>query len=583
MNKQGWFPARIPTDVSQIVVDILSWTIALYIALSLRFDFSLSEEVMSHFFQLALITSIAQLMFGGVLHLYRSRLKIASWLELKSLIVTTLVVAFSMSIFLFFGEFDGVPRGLYLSAAPIYLLFSGGVRVLRRTFRERAKSSNQSRKAIIYGAGSVAETLIPQLISDKSQSLTPVGLIDDDPSKKNRWLHGTKIYGGWKDFDQVVERTSAEVLIICISQPEFSLLKLVEETCMSLDIELLVFPGVVESLRGKNSPKDLRSVTIDDIVARRSIQIDIENISNYIAGKRVLVTGAGGSIGAELCQQISALKPSKLMLLDRDETLLQNTQILISGNGLLESEDLILADIRDKERISSIFAKGKPEVVFHAAALKHLPLLEKYPDEAYKSNVEGTLNVLTASAEVGVSTFVNISTDKAADPTSYLGKSKKLAEELTAWFAASTGHKYLSVRFGNVLGSRGSMIPTFETLITRNLPITITDPEVTRFFMTIPEACELVLQSGTLGAGQEVLILDMGSPVSILEIANRMIYRSRKNIEVVFTGLRPGEKLHEELYGSEELRIQTEHPLISKTKSQTASPTEVENRWRFEI
>ncbi|MDR2997025.1 MAG: polysaccharide biosynthesis protein, partial [Microbacterium sp.] len=264
--------------------------------------------------------------------------------------------------------------------------------------------------------------------------------------------------------------------------------------------------------------------------------------------------------------------PAELIMLDRDETGLQQAQLGTAGHGLLDTKDVVLANIRDVETLNGIFEDRRPEVVFHAAALKHLPMLEQYPDEAWKTNVLGSLNVIRAAMSVGVTHFVNVSTDKAANPTSVLGHSKRVAEKLTAWAGAQTGLNYVSVRFGNVIGSRGSMLPTFQTLIAAGGPVTVTHPEATRYFMTIPEACQLVIQAGGIGRVGEVLILDMGEPVSILEVAKRMISMSGKKIEIVFTGLRHGEKLHEELVGDRESLERPFHPSISHTHADTISP-----------
>lgn len=259
-------------------------------------------------------------------------------------------------------------------------------------------------------------------------------------------------------------------------------------------------------------------------------------------------------------------------MLDRDETGLHGVQIAISGHGLLDSDDVVLADIRDKQAIQEIFVRRKPEVVFHAAALKHLPMLEQYPEEAWKTNVLGTLNVLTASLSVGVKTFVNISTDKAANPISVLGHSKRTAERLTAWAAVQSEESYLSVRFGNVIGSRGSVLPTFIAQIQAGGPVTLTDPEVTRYFMTIPEACQLVIQAGAIGRPGEALILDMGDPIKIMDVAKRVIASSGREIDIVITGLREGEKLHEELFGTSEHDERPFHPKITHTTVPPLSP-----------
>ncbi|MGL5853248.1 MAG: UDP-N-acetylglucosamine 4,6-dehydratase family protein, partial [Phycicoccus sp.] len=294
------------------------------------------------------------------------------------------------------------------------------------------------------------------------------------------------------------------------------------------------------------------------------ISLDMAAIAEQIGGKRVLVTGAGGSIGSELCRQISRFGPARLLMLDRDESGLHATQLSVEGQALLDSDDLLLCDIRDVEALRAVFERTRPQVVFHAAALKHLTMLERYPEEAMKTNVVGTLNVLEAARLVDVETFVNISTDKAAQPTSVLGWSKRVAERYTANYDRDHAGRYVSVRFGNVLGSRGSVIPAFMEQIQRGGPVTVTHPEVERYFMLIPEACQLVLQAAAIGAGGEVMVLDMGRPVKILEVANTMIELSgRTDVDIVFTGLRLGEKLSEELFSPGEDARPTGHPLIT--------------------
>jgi FlaA1/EpsC-like NDP-sugar epimerase len=320
----------------------------------------------------------------------------------------------------------------------------------------------------------------------------------------------------------------------------------------------------------------LRDVDVEDVIGRRPVDTDVTAIAAYITGKRVLVTGAGGSIGSELCRQLQKFGPAELIMLDRDESALHAVELSIYGQALLESPELALVDIRDAEAVRDVFVQHRPHVVFHAAALKHLTLLERYPREAMKSNVIGTLNVLEAASEVGVRHFVNISTDKAANPTSALGHSKRLAEQLTSWFSESRDEtKFLSVRFGNVLGSRGSVLHAFTAQIDRGGPVTVTDPQVTRFFMTVPEACQLVIQAGAIGRPGEALVLDMGEPVNIADMARRMIAMSGKSVDIIFTGLRKGEKLHEELFTRGEGGSRPLHPLITHVRVPPLSPTEV--------
>jgi dTDP-glucose 4,6-dehydratase len=291
----------------------------------------------------------------------------------------------------------------------------------------------------------------------------------------------------------------------------------------------------------------------------------------------VLITGAGGSIGSELARQVHRFGPRELILLDRDESALHGVQLSIYGRGLLDTPDMVLADIRDEETVARVFARHRPEVVFHAAALKHLPMLEQYPDEGWKTNVLGTRNVLRSARANGCQRFVNVSTDKAADPTSVLGRTKRTAEQLTAWYAQGTPGTYLSVRFGNVLGSRGSMLHTFTSQIRSGGPVTVTHPEVTRYFMTIPEACALVIQAGAVGAPGEVLVLDMGEPVSILGVAQRLIAQSGQHIDIVFTGLRPGEKMHEVLLSDAERGQRRSHPMITHVTVPPLSPADLQD------
>jgi FlaA1/EpsC-like NDP-sugar epimerase len=320
------------------------------------------------------------------------------------------------------------------------------------------------------------------------------------------------------------------------------------------------------------------------LIGPRDVGPEFEALgAQAIKGRRVLVTGAGGSIGSELCRQIMRFEPAELIAVDRDETALQQTQLAISGTGLLDTREVVLADIRDSDALLEIFLERRPEVVFHAAALKHLPMLEQYPAEAWKTNVVGTLNVLRAARLVDVETFVNVSTDKAANPSSVLGHSKRLAERLTAWFGAATGKGYVSVRFGNVLGSRGSVLPLFTALLEDGRPLTVTHPDATRYFMSIVEACQLVIQAGAFGRAGEVLVLDMGQPVRILDVARRMIEHSGRDVEIVFTGLRAGEKLHEELVGDGELAHHPVHPRVSHAVVPPLDPASADREWQGDV
>ncbi len=324
-----------------------------------------------------------------------------------------------------------------------------------------------------------------------------------------------------------------------------------------------VLPPVSELFGAEVSVADLRPITEADLLGRHEIDTDMDEIAGYVTGQRVLVTGAGGSIGSELCRQIYRFAPAELVMLDRDESALHAVQLSIEGRAMLDTPNLIVADIRDGARIEKVFELKRPEVVFHAAALKHLPLLEMHPGEALKTNVWGTQNLLDAARRHAVLKFVNISTDKAADPCSVLGYTKRVAERLTASTADQSPGTYLSVRFGNVLGSRGSVLTTFRSQIDSGGPVTVTHPDVTRYFMTVEEAVQLVIQAGAVGGDGEALVLDMGEPVRIDDVARRLIEQADRRVEIVYTGTRPGEKLHEILLGSGEADHRPRHPLIS--------------------
>jgi FlaA1/EpsC-like NDP-sugar epimerase len=334
-------------------------------------------------------------------------------------------------------------------------------------------------------------------------------------------------------------------------------------------------PPVRELFGGDVGVADIRAVTVADLLGRHEIAIDLPSIAGYLTGRRVLVTGAGGSIGSELCRQVHNLAPAELIMVDRDESALHAVQLSIEGRALLDTPNLVLLDIRDQPRLARLFAERRPEVVFHAAALKHQPLLERHPGEAVKTNIWGTLSVLDVAAATGVDRFVNISTDKAADPCSVLGYSKRIAERLTAHVASETEGTYLSVRFGNVLGSRGSMLGTFQAQIASGGPITVTHPEVTRYFMTVEEAVQLVIQAGAIGRDGEALVLDMGQPVAIADVARRLAELAERPVEIIYTGLRPGEKLHEILLGTDEEDVRPVHHLVSHVEVPALSPDDV--------
>ncbi|WP_354233532.1 nucleoside-diphosphate sugar epimerase/dehydratase [Arthrobacter sp. UYEF3] len=568
----------------QLFLDSMSWVVAIVLALLLRYEMGIRAEQFAGAFAIAAVAVAAQVLAGYALALYRGRYPFGSFQEARALVFVTVIVAASVTAsLLVVYEAINIGRSVGLIAFPFACLFMGAARYAKRLYVEgKTRPGDEAQNTLIYGAGFLGNSLLTRMLQDPESPYFPVGLIDDDPAKKHLRLSGVQVLGRGDDLPAIIRRTRAKVLVLAFAHVEAPIVRRISDAVAGLNIRVLVLPPLRDMLGGgaPDGFSDFRDVAVEDLIGRRPVDIKVEEIAGYIKDKRVLVTGAGGSIGSELCRQIVQFAPAELIMLDHDETGLQHTQISITGRGLLAGRDTVLANIRDGEALLDIFEDRRPEVVFHAAALKHAPLLQQYPVEAWKTNVCGTLNVLRAAQHVGVSHFVNISTDKAANPTTALGHSKRVAEKLTAWMAGKTASKFVSVRFGNVMGSRGSMVPLFTEQIRVGGPVTVTDPDVTRFFMTIPEACQLVIQAGAIGRGGDVMILDMGEPVRIVDVAQRMIAMSGKKVDIIYTGLRPGEKLHEELVGTGELDQRPLHPKISHTLATEQNPDKLDlNVW----
>lgn len=559
--------------------DVAMWTLATLFLTVVRYDLTLSQHQIDSIFYYALVAAALQIVLGFVFQVYLGRNKVGSFAEVVQLGALVFVVAFIV----WFGALmfeSHLPHGVASVVPALALLgmVSGrmGVRMLRAVESRRSFAVLEAPWALVYGAGDAGEQVARLVDTAVHPPYSLVGFVDDDPEKRFLRIRGYRVWGRGEDLIEVAKDKGAEVVIFAISDASRELMDSVATRCKEAGLKLVVIPPVREMIDGQVDLSKLRAFNVEDLLGRRPIETDLSAISEYLNGKVVLVTGAGGSIGSELSRQLKRMGPSKLLLLDRDESALHSVQLSIYGQGLLDTDDMVLCDIRDEEALRKIFLRHRPQVVFHAAALKHLPMLEQYPEEGWKTNVLGSLNVLTVAREVGVERFVNISTDKAADATSVLGQTKRLAERLTAQFAEETGMPYLSVRFGNVLGSRGSVLYTFRAQIERGGPLTVTHPDVTRFFMTIPEACELVLQAGAIGQPADVLVLDMGEPVKIVDVAKRLIEESgRTDIRIEYTGLRPGEKMHEVLFSQGEDYDKSRHPLISRVSVPPLAPEDV--------
>ena len=472
-----------------------------------------------------------------------------------------------MTIRFFDRSINPFPRSVILVGGCAGLFLIAANRYIWRLIREqlRRPTERTAVKILVYGAGEGGIQMVNTMLRNPSSMYLPVGFIDDNPETHRLSISGVPVLGGRESLAEARTKTGASTLLIAIPSADSELINAISTQAQTLNMDVKVVPPVQNLNERPLDPSDIRDLTDEDLLGRRKIQIDLQQISEYLVNRRVLVTGAGGSIGSELCRQLARFNPAELIMLDRDESALHEVQLSIHGRALLDTPQTVLADLRDQATINHIFETRKPEVVFHAAALKHLPLLERYPSEAYQTNVLGTTTLLKAAQKTNVQVFVNISTDKAANPISVLGYSKRIAERVTSYFGLhSNSGKYISVRFGNVLGSRGSVLMSFRDQIEKGGPVTVTHRGVTRYFMTISEAVQLVIQAGAIGNNGEVLVLDMGNPVSIYDVAAQLVRNSRKQVEIEIVGLRSGEKVHEELFGDGEVDARPEHPLISQ-------------------
>jgi FlaA1/EpsC-like NDP-sugar epimerase len=558
----------IPTESAGLLrafLDVTVWMAALLFAAYLRLDFTLDGLDLGRVLQLFGFMIVVQGIAGYTFSIYRRRWRYGSIDEVGALIRTAAITTTALFIADYFIEPRFVPLSSVIGGGFVGLVGMAGIRYIWRQMFESGRVPTSALPTIVFGAGEAGAEMVRSFLRNPTSPYLPVAILDDSPVHQRQEVARVSVEGTQHDMETVMRRYDARVLLIAIPSASPELLSQLSDRAADLALTVKILPPVSELFGETPGTQHIRDLTEADLMGRHEIKTDVEAIAQYLTGKRVLVTGAGGSIGSELCRQIARFAPEKLLMLDRDETALHSLQLSIEGRALLDSPNLLLNDIRDVQHLKNLFTEFQPQVVFHAAALKHLSLLEMHPGEALKSNVWGTQNVLDAAETVGVERFVNISTDKAANPTSVLGYSKRLAERLTAQKASTvqTG-TYVSVRFGNVLGSRGSMLPAFKEMIAKGGPVTVTHPDVTRFFMTIPEAVQLVINAGAIGKQGEVLVLDMGEPVKIDEVARRLIKHARRpDVDVVYTGLRPGEKLHEDLFGDDEPDVRPIHPLIS--------------------
>ena len=559
------------TGLIQFILDIVAWSAAATMALLMR---SLLQDVpnIGSLAQDTLLRAlpavvIIQAVTGYVVGIYRHRWRYGSFDEVKGLIVSATVTTTILLLLRFMDRSaDAFPRSAIVAGGILGLFFTAASRYTWRLAREQLRRPTEltAQKLLVYGAGEGGIQIVNTMLRNPNSPFLPVAFLDDNTATHKLSISGVPVLGGREAIAKVALRTGAKTLLIAIPSADSTLISEISEVARDARLEVKILPAVQSLNEYTVDTSLIRDLTDEDLLGRHRVKINLDEISQYLVNRRVLVTGAGGSIGSELCRQLVRFNPAELIMLDRDESALHELQLSIYGRALLDTPQTVLADLRDERAINDLFETRKPQVVFHAAALKHLPLLERYPHEAYQTNVLGTSTMLKASQRAGVEVFINISTDKAANPISVLGFSKRIAERLTADFAFRSGPgKYISVRFGNVLGSRGSVLMSFRDQISKGGPVTVTHRGVTRYFMTISEAVQLVIQAGAIGSTGEVLVLDMGKPVNIHDVAEQLVRNSGKPIKIEVVGLRVGEKVHEELFGDGELDERPRHPLIS--------------------
>ena len=518
----------------------------------LRFDFKLQGAGYRHvILQTLPILLVIKLSVFWRFRLFSGWWKYVGMSDLLDIVKASFVSSpiLYLAVYFIFGV-TGYPRSTFLIDMLLTIVFIGGARFVVRAYSEQARSSPVGVNTLIVGAGSAGNLIVRELKVNPSLGYNPVGFVDDCPSKKGGSMQGLKILGTTDDLPELIERHKVSRMLIAIPSARGEEIRHIIDKCHESKIEFQILPPMAKLINDSISMSQVRTVNIDDLLSRELVRLDLDEIGTKLQGKTILVTGAGGSIGSEIVRQVAKFKPAKLILFERSESDLHKMDLELAGNFPKLHYLPVIGDILDVFRLKEVLAEHRPQVIFHAAAYKHVPMMEKNCFQAISNNVIGTYNLAILANRFGVEDFVMISSDKAVRPTNIMGVTKRIAE-LIILGLQDHSTKFVSVRFGNVLGSNGSVIPLFKEQIEQRKPVTVTHPEAIRYFMTIPEAAQLVLQASTMGRGGEIFVLDMGKPVKILELAKNLIRLSGlepdRDIPIVFTGLRPGEKLYEEL------------------------------------
>ncbi len=558
-----------------IIYDIISVVGASYLALLMRYSFDMSE-IPAHFLEpinrFLPVNILITLLVLYLFRMYHSLWAFAGETELQNLVISSVISAVCYSVGIQFFKAEGqqaVPSSYYFLYVFLLISFIFVSRFSYRFFRSlkhKQQNKNNSISVMVIGAGEAANLIIKEIVNSNFSTMVIRCIIDDDKGKWGRFIQGIKVVGGREKIIECADIYGIDEIIVAMPSISRSELSAILDICKETSCKLRSLPGMYQLVNGEVSVSKLRDVEVEDLLGRDPIEVDLDSILGYVKGKKVLVTGGGGSIGSELCRQIASHKPAQLIILDIYENSVYDVQQELLSKYPELSLVVLIASVRNTNRMNWIFEHYKPDIVYHAAAHKHVPLMEASPNEAIKNNVFGTWKTAQAAAMNDVQRFVMISTDKAVNPTNIMGASKRICEMIIQTFNKHYDTEFVAVRFGNVLGSNGSVIPLFKKQIMAGGPVTVTHPDIIRYFMTIPEAVSLVLQAGAYAKGGEIFVLDMGKPVKILDLAKNLIrlsgYRVGEDIKIEFTGLRPGEKLYEELLMAEEGMTETANKLI---------------------
>lgn len=555
------------------IYDILCILVASYGSLLLRFNGDIEAKYLSNMNTIVFPVMIITLGIFYGFHLYHSLWRFASITELKNILVATWVASIINVLVCELTGYD-LPRSCYIIYFLILIISVGGGRFVYRFLRfyrtyhhfGNVKEKRPLQRVMIIGAGSAGEKVYKEIMNSNHIYKEVVCFIDDDKEKWDCSIHGTKIYGGRNKIIEAVEKYNVEEILVAMPSVDKKDLADVLNICKETKCKIKRLPGIYQLINGDIHMSDFKDVEVQDLLGREPIKVNLDDIMGYVTNKVVMVTGGGGSIGSELCRQIAAKNPKQLIIVDIYENNAYDIQMELQKKYPDLNLETLIASVRNTDKVNDLFKKYHPDIVYHAAAHKHVPLMEDSPNEAIKNNVFGTLNVVKAADHYGTKRFILISTDKAVNPTNIMGATKRLCEMIIQAYNRKSKTEYVAVRFGNVLGSNGSVIPLFKKQIKAGGPVTVTHPDIIRYFMTIPEAVSLVLQAGAYAKGGEIFILDMGEPVKIADMARNLIklsgYEPDVDIKIVYTGLRPGEKLYEELLMKEEGLQDTPNKLI---------------------